>query len=131
MDDHEVGRAKKKRARYEVLIILIVIVAAVIAGFGIFKERGKVDKGQLLRTELEQIRAAVSTYKALNKVNPADLESLTKLTYSFEPGEKAIPYLQNVKVDKKGQLLDPFGHVYNYNPRSGWVASTTPGYLDW
>ena len=131
MEGNEVVRTKKSRAKYEVVILLIVIVAALIAGFGIYKARSGVDKGKLLMTELEQIRSAITTYKTLNKVNPPTIEDLTKLTYSFSPNEKPRPYLSDIAVNREEKPVDPFGNPYKYDVSKGWVTSSTKGYAEW
>ena len=130
MEGQEVGRPKKNRAKYEVLVILIVIAAAVVAGVFLYKGKSDLNNEKLLQAQLAQLRLAVTTYKMLNKVNPPDLASLTKLTYSFEPGETAKRYISNMSLSKNGKLLDPFGNPYIYDATKGWVACTTPGYTD-
>lgn len=130
MEGQEVVKPKKNRAKYEVLVILIVVVAAVVAGIMLHRGKSDLNNGKLLQAQLSQLRLAITTYKTLNKVNPPDLTSLTKLTYSFEPGEAAKPYLSNMGTSKDGKLLDPFGNPYVYDASKGWVASTTPGYAD-
>ncbi len=131
MEGQEVGKPKKTRARYEVIIILIVILAGAVVAFGINRAQSKAEKGNLLISELEQIRSAVTMYKTLNKSNPPDLVSLTKMSYTFAPGEAPKNYLANIKENKKGQLIDPFGNPYKYDTKSGWVSCMTEGYSKW
>lgn len=131
MEGQEVVKVKKKRAKYEVVIILLVIVAAVVIAFGISRAQSKAEKGKLLITEIEQIRAAITTYVTLNKTNPSDLASLTKMAYNFSPGEAPRTYLANVKLDDKGKIVDPFGNPYEYDSKSGRVASATKGFEKW
>lgn len=131
MENQEVGKPKKSRAKYEVIILLVVIAAALVAGVSIYKMRVKADKSKLLLSELEQMRSAITTYKTLNKVLPPDLEGLVKLTYSFTSTESPKPYLPNAKLNPAGKLVDPFGNVYKYDVAKGWVSSSTTGYTDW
>lgn len=129
--DEQIVQTKKPRAKYEWAIIAVALVAAVVVAFGIYTKRDATKKGQLLMSELSSIRSAVATYKMMNKVNPPSLDALTKLNYSFEPGETAKPYLSGLKSNTKGEVLDPFGNNYKYNAQTGWVASSTKGHDKW
>lgn len=131
MEGQEVVKSKKSRAKYEVVIILLVIIAAVVVAFGISRAQSKAEKSKLMISELEQMRAAITTYVTLNKTTPPDLVDLTKMTYSFAPGDQAKNYLSNIKVGKDGELVDPFGNPYKYDSKTGWVSSSTKGYDKW
>lgn len=132
MEGQELNRPKKARKKYEVVILLVVIVAAVVVAFGIYSARGKTQRSELMMSELEQIRSSIITYKTLNKSNPPDLVSLTKMTYTFAPGEEPRPYLtKDISTNAKGELVDPFGNPYNYNEAKGWVYSSTKEYKNW
>lgn len=122
---------KKTRAKYEVVVLVVVIIAAIVVGFGIYSARNKAEKGKLMLSELEQIRSALITYKTLNKSNPTDLASLTKMTYTFAPGEAPKQYLSNIPTNSKGELVDPFGKPYKFDTAKGWVYSSTEGYANW
>lgn len=129
--DEQVIQTKKPRARYEWIIIAVVLVAALVMAFGIYTKRDATKKGQILLSELSNIRSAVTMYKTLNKANPPSLEALTKLNYSFEPGQPGRPYLDKVITGKDGKVVDPFGNPYKYDSGSGWVISTSKGYNKW
>lgn len=131
MAGQEVSGTKKSRAKYEVIIIVLVVIAAVIVGFSISKAQSKAEKGQLMIAELSQIRAAVATFKTLNRSNPANLQELAKLKYTFSPGEEPRTYISNIAADKEGNLIDPFGNAYTYDTKTGWVKSSTKGYENW
>ena len=131
MAEQNIVGPKKKRAKYEVIVLVVVIVAAVIVGYGVYSARAKAEKSKLMISELEQVRSAIITYKTLNKTNPPDLTSLTKMTYTFAPGERPKTYLANIPTNKKGQLIDPFGNPYKYELDNGWVYSTTANYKGW
>jgi len=129
--DEQVIQTKKPRAKFEWAIIAVVLIAAIVVAFGIYTKRDGVRKGKVLFSELENIRSAVTMYKTLNKANPPSLEALTKLNYSFEPGQPGKPYLEKVKMGKEGNVLDPFGNPYKYDSKNGWVTSATKGYDKW
>lgn len=129
--DEQVVQTKKPRARYEWIIIAVVLVASVVIAFGIYNKRDEANKGKLLLSELENMRAAVTMYKTMNKANPPSLQALTKLNYSFEPGQPGKPYLVNMKANPTGEILDPFGNSYKYDSKTGWVVSATKGFDRW
>ena len=129
--DEQLIQTKKPRAKFEWLIIAVVLVASIVIAFGIYTKRDEARKGKMLMAELANIRSAVTMYKTLNKANPPSLAALTKLNYSFEPGQAGKPYLENVKFNKGGEVVDPFGNNYKYDNKQGWVFSGTRGYDKW
>lgn len=129
--DEQIIQTKKPRARFEWVIIAVVLVASIAVVFGIYTKRDSVAKGKVMLAELANIRSAITTYKTLNKANPPSLEALAKLNYSFEPGQIGRPYLEKVNLDEKGQILDPFGNPYKYDNKTGWVVSSSRGYKRW
>ncbi len=128
--DENVVKAKKPRAKYEWVIIAVVMVAAIVIAFGIYTKRDSAQKGKLLISELSNIRSSISLYKTLNKTNPPNIEALTEVNYSFDRGSPARPYLEGVTTND-GKIVDPFGHTYEYNTSNAWVTSSTKGYENW
>lgn len=131
MEGQGTGKPITKRAKYEWVIIILLVISAVVIGAGIYRAQDKAQKGELMVSELEQLRAVIQLYKLLQKDNPADLLSLTKMTYTFAPGEQPKAYLSNIKVGSDGRLVDPFGSAYSYDAKVGWVHSATVGYEKW
>ena len=132
MDQQPIGMGKKKRARYEWLVMLLVIAVASAIGMGVYNKRAAVEKADLLQNQLSQLRTAVTVYKTLNKANPPALSSLVNETLNFsDPAAQPQPYVTNMHVDNAGNIVDPFGHEYQYDAATGWVASTTEGYQNW
>lgn len=129
--DEQIVQTKKPRPKYEWAVLGAAFVAAIVIAFGIYTKRDAAQKGKLLISELSNIRSAVTTYKMLNKVNPPSIDDLSKLNYSFEPGEAAKPYLNKVKTNTKGEAIDPFGNPYKYDAQTGWVVSITKGFEKW
>lgn len=129
--DEQVIQTKKPRAKYEWIIIAVVLVASIIIAFGIYTKRDEANKGKLLLSELANIRSAVTMYKTLNKANPPSLTALTKLNFAFEPGAAGKPYLEKVVTNIKGEVIDPFGNPYKYDNSRGWVVSQSKGYDRW
>ena len=129
--DEQVVKTNKPRARFEWVIIAVVLVAAIVVAFGIYTKRDNLSKSKMLISDLENIRSAVQMYKTMNKANPPSLTALTKLNYSFEPGQAGKPYLESKALNEKGNIVDPFGNPYKYDSKTGWVVSETKGFEKW
>ena len=132
MDQQPIGMGKKKRAKYEWLVMVLVIAVASAIGMGVYNKRAAVEKADLLQNQLSQLRTAVTVYKTLNRANPPALSNLVNETLNFaDPAAQPQPYVTNMNVDNGGNIVDPFGHEYHYDAVTGWVASTTEGYQNW
>jgi hypothetical protein len=104
-----------------------VIVLAVVAVF-LFVAVGEFTReaGELaLKADLRKIRNAVSLHYSRTNSYPAAIEELCP----GKPGAAIGLMLYN--VDSRGFARDPFGRRYSYNPATGEVRSTTPGYEDY
>lgn len=120
----------RARAKYEVVIVIIIVVLAVALSIGLYAGRTKIYNGKRLINELQGMRTAVQLYITLNHSVPPSLETLAKST--FDAGDETQrPYIENLPINDKGEVIDPFGHPYKYNPQKGYVYSTTPGYENW
>lgn len=122
---------KKKRPKYEWLVLLVVMAVASGLGYNVATKRESLQKTQLLQNELSQLRTAVTIYKTLNKANPPNLNVLTMERFNFAGTDQTMPYVSNVRVNPDGHVLDPFGQPYAYDAQSGWVASVTDGFQNW
>ncbi len=119
-----------RRTKVEIIVVVVVVMLAMVAGVLLYAGRTKIEKGQILTSELTQIRAAVNLYKAMNTSFPPSLEVLT--TASYTAGDGTIqPYAQLLPALEKGVLVDPFGTPYAYDASKGWVSSATKGYEFW
>lgn len=119
-----------KRSKYEVLIVLIVTILAVVISIGIYAGRNRLVKEKVMRSELLGMRTAIALYKTLNGSNPRNLGILTIETFSFNEGIKSF-YLESLPIQDNGKILDPFGNEYSYNSELGWVTSSTKEYDSW
>jgi hypothetical protein len=88
-----------------------------------------VEKNNLLINEVGMLRSALLQYKILNHRNPETLKQLTTDAYTIDG--KSHPFLEKLSMNQEGKAVDPFGHIYAYDAKSGWVASTTPGCERW
>ena len=118
------------RAKYETVIITIIVVLAIALSVGLYSGRAKIHNGKRLINELQGLRTGIELYMMLNKSIPPSLETLAKSTYDAGDGTQR-PYIENLPTNDKGQVIDPFGHPYDYDPKTGYVYSTAPGYQNW
>ena len=110
-----------------ILSIFIAIVGLSFVIFTFYFQRG-VEKQRVLQSDLLNIRTSILLYKMVNKQNPKSLEILAKATFKFPNSDLNQKYLNNVKlVDDK--LLDPFGKLYDYDPKTGRIKSKI--YTSW
>jgi type II secretory pathway pseudopilin PulG len=118
------------RAKYEIVIVVIIVVLAVALAMGLYAGRTKIHNGKRLVNELQAMRTGIELYMTLNRSVPPTLETLAKSTYDSGDGTQR-PYLENIPIGGKGKMMDPFGHPYKYDSKTGYVCSTTPGYQNW
>lgn len=93
-----------------------------------------------LRAELANIRRSIELFKALNGRNPADLRELAQKQFvmpahrspgSFPAAAIKGAYLSATAVDAEGNILDPFGNPFSYDPGRGEVRTATKGLETW
>lgn len=120
---------KRRRSYFEVVAIAVVVILTVALGAGLYAGRAKSLKSDLLINELSMMRSSLLVYKILNRRNAENLEQLVTTTY-YVDGDKR-PYIDKLPPARKGKIIDPFGNPYSYDPKAGWVSSTTPGFVQW
>lgn len=118
-----------KRPAYEKVIVTVVVTLSIVLGFALYAGRAKVRKSEMLTNELSMFRSAVMLYKMTNKKNPESLEELGTATYDMDSVKRV--YLDRIPRGADGRIADPFGSAYAYDPKSGWVNSTTQGFEKW
>lgn len=118
------------RSTLEVVIIVVIVTLVVALSIGIYAGHNKLSKSKALISELKAMRTGIMLYKKINDANPVSLDTLVNAEYESGGGRKH-PYIPKVHRDTKGAIIDPFGHVYDYFPKNGWVQSTTKGYERW
>lgn len=116
--------------------LLVCILVSILIGIVIPYHYRMTQKAKetALQVGLNQIRKGVELHYVLQGRFPKNLKSLIHARYvvpvrddTFFSGE----YLRAQVVDQQGNLLDPFGNQYRYNPNSGAVVSETEGYEHW
>lgn len=127
-------RKQKGTGTLETLLVCILVSILIGAVIPYYQQMMQRARESALQTGLVNIRKSIELYRALEGRYPADLKRLVHARYvipvrkdTFFSGE----YLRNQAVDAKGNLLDPFGNQYQYDPKDGTVFSETEGYESW
>ncbi|MBU4484139.1 hypothetical protein KKA47_01825 [bacterium] len=120
-----------KREWWEVVVMVSIglIVAALVLS-SVYFERQMV-KQRTMFYQLAILRNSVNLYKSVNRHNPPGLKELVEGYYQFEGEKVTRRYVENASIDEKGEVVDPFGSAYKYNPATGWVMSSTSGFEFW
>lgn len=127
----------KNKSAFSLLELLVAscIILILIGTFAIYLNLTlKSAREEMLRYELMNIRMAVGHYQMINKKFPEDLSRLLKKDLTFKGNDNKIisaVYLKSSRLDKWGNLLDPFMKRYIYNNINGTVYSPTKGYERW
>ena len=117
----------------ETLFVCIIIGILIGIAWPYYLRLEREAKEVTLRTGLVNIRSGIGLYHALQQNYPADLKNLVRRKYLLPVRDEIISgeYLMAQAVDGEGNLLDPFGNRYRYDPGSGQVVSSTEGYENW
>jgi type II secretory pathway pseudopilin PulG len=116
-------------------LLTIILVSFLLGFFAIYIEKTtKVAREYTLISELANIRSSIEVYAAINRKFPNSLNQLLEKQLilpfkDFKILKKDL--LKNISVDEHGNPLDPFGNKFGYNPKSGYVWTTTTSYGGW
>jgi len=122
--------------------VLVVILVFGLAGLASdrFLSNVRQIRATALTIELANLRSAVNFYAALKGNLPKNLKELLRARVILPKRgikgdrftlEIAGGLVESMNVDSGGYPLDPFGNRYSYDPATGMVRSTTPGYGSW
>lgn len=133
------GDDERGRSVFETLLVLTLIGAAVVLAIDRFTSSSKGIRETALTIELSSLRNAVVNYTMLKKKLPGSLVEITSDNIEIPAeglqGERKIiisgRFVETALRDDEGNPLDPFGNRYGYDPGTGRVWSTTPGYQKW
>jgi len=117
------------------LLMVVCLIFVLIGMYGIcFNYMAHIAKETALRYELNNVRSAITYYKIINNKLPADLKELSEkaLTIETEYGiNKKRIFAESLRLDDKGDLVDPFYNKYSYDSQTGRFGSLTNGYEVW
>lgn len=117
----------------ETLFVCIMVGLLIVVAIPYYQRLALEAKEVTLRATLVNIRGGIELYQVLQQHYPADLKSLVHKKYLLPVRDEIISgeYLMAQAVDADGNLLDPFGNRYRYDPLTGRAASSTKGYESW
>ncbi len=117
------------------LLLVFCLILVLIGMYGIcFNRLTLVANETALRYELNNVRSGIIYYKIINNRFPADLKELTEkvLTIETEYGiNKQRIFAKALRLDKEGNLVDPFYNKYFYDNQTGRFRSLTKNYEAW
>ena len=128
------------------LTILDTIITLCLIGLLIgvvipkFQQMAREAQEAALKSALANIRTSISLCKMLNKKNPQSLRELVEKEVMLPARIGADPYSESIfkqkyltqqSLDAQGNILDPFGNPFTYDPIQGEVRATTKGYEMW
>lgn len=128
-----------------VVVVVAVLIAIVVIHYGrsINKTRDTA-----IRSELATLRNTINLFSAVNGRCPSNLQELIKAEFAlpyrtgpfevkkdddskFKIEEKIFfkpEYLESYALDDEGNIIDPFGFPYAYDPVKCSVHTQTSGY---
>lgn len=118
------------RSKYEVVIVIAVVIISAAISIGIYSARSTMNKGKQLMMELSALRSGITHFIVVNHSKPPSLDALVTGTYDAGNGERQH-FVDRVYRNDRGMIIDPFGNEYSYDPETGWVRSTTDDYEKW
>lgn len=120
---------KRRRSLWERVIFAVVFL---IVGYFLwlsYSEIGHIRR-IMLRQQLFGIRNAVMMYSVMRGELPQSLAVLTR-TEAKDKGDVPFNLLGGVRLNEKGEVIDPFGYPYSYDNTSGKVHSKAACCQSW
>jgi len=127
-------RNERGRSLWENLVIGAIVVGMIYVAVLYYHKAALQTRVNVLRSDMRNMRLGITLYLYHNGKVPEDIRQLEfKETIEYTAGEKIIKkeYVKLITKDRQGYPLDPFGNRYDYNPETGMIHPTTPGYEDW
>lgn len=147
MTKHSLRRRREAgAAAFNTLATCILVAILISSGMSYYFRAIRLAREVALRYELANIRTAIVLFTLRNRRFPGSLHELVQRDYLLPDaehpasearvgaGSRAIfrrSYLEANSVDARGQVLDPFGKPYRYDPQRGRVASAEKRYRQW
>lgn len=108
----------------EAAIAVLVVGGGLLAASGYCRDAIRRSREVALAAELKNLRAGVMWYEAKHHERPLTLDAMIRSAMERMHGDR--PW-----VMERGPARDTFGSPYRYDPATGAVRSTTPGYETW
>ena len=121
----------KQRPIWEWLVFAAVFVLAFALMGSTYTYQQRVSKQHALHYQLQVLRTAELLYTSINKKMPENLTELVEGQFSLSGESLGRRFIEHPPLLTGGALLDPFGNPYTYDPKTGWIKSSTPGYDYW
>lgn len=133
-------------AAFNTLATCILIAVLISTGMTYYLQVVRVAREVALRYELASIRSSLVLFQTFNRRFPGSLRELVETQYLLPDAEFSIAagrinlesrsifkrsYLEPGSVDARGQVLDPFGDPYRYDPQRGQVKPAAERYGNW
>ena len=113
--------------------VLFVVVFIGMLGFvaNSYVLEQKAYKQRALYYQLMILRQGINLFTIMEKKMPQNLVELAVGKFKLPGDDASHRYVERFPMAPDGQVLDPFGNPYKYDPKLGWVMSMTPGYEFW
>ncbi|TAL23672.1 MAG: hypothetical protein EPN94_09025 [Nitrospirae bacterium] len=117
----------------ETLIVIIVISILVVVVYDRYESIIWEAKKVAVRTELNNLRQAITLFKMTKGRYPRSLKELVSenIIVPYKDTIVRAKYLEPYSVDKDMNVLDPFDMPFAYDPLTGRVRSQKKGFEDW
>jgi len=127
-------RDKKGRSLWENLVLGAIMVVLIYVAVLYYRKVDDKARMMVLESDMRNLRLGITLYLYKNGTVPEDIRDLEKKdVIEYTAGGELIKqeYVKLVTKDEENYPLDPFGNRYCYNPKTGMIHPTTPGYENW
>ncbi|HPQ81785.1 MAG TPA: hypothetical protein PLZ86_08715 [bacterium] len=121
----------RRRPGWEWALFIGVVVLAIALVGTTYAFQKHSAKQHALHYQLQLLRTAELLYLAVNSKLPERLEDVAQGSFRLPGDETTRRYLEHPPMMVGGKLTDPFGNTFTYDPTTGWIKSSTPGYEFW
>ena len=127
-------RNERGRSLWENLVLGAIMVGMIYVVVLYYQKTATQARLNVLESDMRNMRLGISLYLYRNAKVPEDIRDLEKKeVVEYTAGEGLIKreYVKLITKDEEGYPLDPFGNRYDYNPETGMIHPTSPGYENW
>lgn len=127
-------RGERGRSLWENLVLGTLLVGMIYVAVLYYGKVADQARMKVLESDMRNMRLGISLYLYKNGTVPKDIRDLEKRdVIEYTAGGELIrrEYVKLITKDEEGYPVDPFGNRYRYEPKTGMVHPTTPGYENW